>query len=322
MRPCRRSHVSARAVDSSGRAPARPATSPTMTSTSPGSISSPARCAGSSIVRRSSPSRIGPTSTSLPSSSVGQLGVLGAAAQVVGADGEHDRRRRLAASASRRSMNSACSSASAPSVNISSNWSTNTTSGASPAGTRRRRAGQLRRRALARAQRDRAPRLGTGEHAGGQRRQQPGPHQRRLPAARRPDHRQQAGLGDAGHQLGHQPLATEEVGGVGGLEPGQALVGAAGERGHRRACCCAWRPASWARRCSSSRWMPSTPSATSPASASSRPRVAASRSRGCSTRRAARSRATALACSWTSSGTPSVSSATRWTSSAVQPSGS
>ena len=106
-----------------------------------------------------------------------------------------------------------------------------------PRRTAGRHAAQARRQLLGgvgpRAQGDRAPRLGAGEYAGRQRRKEAGAQQRRLPATGRPYYRDQAGLRHAGHQFCHQALAAEEVVGIGGLEPGQALVGATGERGHR-----------------------------------------------------------------------------------------
>ena len=129
-------------------------------------------------------------------------------------------------------MNSSCSVGRRRAVNVSSNWSTNTSTAArSPSRPLVRGGGPAPRRggrpgSMATVRHGSA----AGEDPGGQRRQQAGPHQRRLPAAGGPDHRQQRGLGQAGDQLGDQPLATEEVGGVGRLEPGQALVGAAGER--------------------------------------------------------------------------------------------
>ncbi|MCP9976679.1 hypothetical protein LUX32_02485 [Actinomadura madurae] len=72
--PCRRrSHVDSRACDSSGSVPASWAapgaapgaglTSRSSRSTRPGSSSSPARCAGMTIARRSSSSFMGVTST-------------------------------------------------------------------------------------------------------------------------------------------------------------------------------------------------------------------------------------------------------------------
>ena len=75
----------------------------------------------------------------------------------------------------------------------------------------------------------RAPSLAARQRPDGQSREQPRPHQRGLAAAGGADDGEQAGLGQAGDQLGDEPLAAEEVGGVGLLEPGQALVGAAPE---------------------------------------------------------------------------------------------
>ena len=61
VRPSRRCQSSSSAAESSGRPPGSPATSPTSAETSRGSTRSPARRAGSSIARRSSSRRIGPT---------------------------------------------------------------------------------------------------------------------------------------------------------------------------------------------------------------------------------------------------------------------
>ena len=68
-----------------------------------------------------------------------------------------------------------------------------------------------------------------GQHAAGQRRQQAGAHRRGLPAAGRPDHGEQRRAHEPGDQLGHEPLATEEVLGVGRVERGEPEEGA-----HRR----------------------------------------------------------------------------------------
>ena len=63
VRPSRRCQSSSRAAESSGRPPGSPAMSPISAATSRGSTRSPALRAGSSIARRSSSRRIGPTRT-------------------------------------------------------------------------------------------------------------------------------------------------------------------------------------------------------------------------------------------------------------------
>ena len=61
--PRRRSHVSIKAWEMSGRPPGSSPASSRIASVSPGSSRRPARCAGPSIARRSSARRIGPTRT-------------------------------------------------------------------------------------------------------------------------------------------------------------------------------------------------------------------------------------------------------------------
>ena len=74
-----------------------------------------------------------------------------------------------------------------------------------------------------------APALGSRQHAAGECRQQPRANRRRLPAARRSDHGEQRRAHEPRDQLGDQPLAPEEVLGVGRVERGQP-----GERTDRR----------------------------------------------------------------------------------------
>ncbi len=66
------------------------------------------------------------------------------------------------------------------------------------------------------------PALGAGKDALGERGKQPGADQRGLAAPRRSDDRDQGGADQSRHQVRHQPLAAEEVLGVGGVERRQA----------------------------------------------------------------------------------------------------
>ena len=93
-------------------------------------------------------------------------------------------------------------------------------------------AAELRERALTRSHQHLRPALGAGERSARQRRQEPGADQRGLAAPRRSDDRDQGGADQARHQVRHQPLAAEEVLGVGGVERRQAAEGAdLGRRG-------------------------------------------------------------------------------------------
>ena len=102
------------------------------------------------------------------------------------------------------------------------------------------RASQRRERMIAGAHQDPRPALAPGEHAGGERGQQARAHRGGLAASRRPDDAEQARPRHARDDLGHQPLAPEEVAGVVDVEGLQALVGAAG-RGRARAATVAQR---------------------------------------------------------------------------------
>ena len=90
---------------------------------------------------------------------------------------------------------------------------------------RAQRAGELRERVLARPDEHLAPALAAGQHACGQGREQAGAQHRGLAAARGADDAEQAGADESGNQLGDEPLAAEEVVGIGGLEAGEPLEG-------------------------------------------------------------------------------------------------
>jgi hypothetical protein len=89
--------------------------------------------------------------------------------------------------------------------------------------TRGEHAPELVHRPLARPDEHAPPALAPGQHAAGERGQQPGTQQGRLAAARRADDAEEARAHEAGDELGHEPLAAEEVVGIGGLEAGQAF---------------------------------------------------------------------------------------------------
>ena len=146
-----------------------------------------------------------------------ELRVGGAAAVEVGAHGEHDDRRRRAAARTSAATNSARSASSRQAVNSSSNWSTASTRCHSRASRR-----VARRSSRSGCSPGRITRLGpvlaARQHAAGERGQQPGPHDRRLAAARRADDREQRRADEPRDELGDEPLAPEEVLGVGGVE--------------------------------------------------------------------------------------------------------
>ena len=70
---------------------------------------------------------------------------------------------------------------------------------------------ELAQRMLARAHDHHVPVRAARQHAARQRRQQPGPHDRRLAAPGRPDDPEQRGADEPRDELGHEPLAPEEV---------------------------------------------------------------------------------------------------------------
>ena len=119
-------------------------------------------------------------------------------------------------------MNSARSASSSQTVNVSSNWSTASTT-RPPSGTPGERDAELAHRVRAGAQQRLRPVLAAGQHPAGQRRQQAGAQDRRLAAARRPDDAEQRRADEAGDELGDEPLASEEVARVGDVVGGQAL---------------------------------------------------------------------------------------------------
>ena len=98
----------------------------------------------------------------------------------------------------------------------------------------------LRKHPLKRGQRMRArahqppvPAIGAGEHAARERRQQACSDRRGLPAPRRSDHREERRAHEPRDELGHQPLPTEEVLRVSGVEGGKPQERA--DRGQWRA---------------------------------------------------------------------------------------
>ena len=285
----------------------------------------PARCAGRSIARRSSTSRIGPTSTSLPVISSASSG-----------NDEHNGRggRRgwratttrsgAAASATTWSTNSICSSAIAAGHEqllelVDEHEAGVQPTAVAPAVHRRARLGDLRRRGVTMT--DVQP-PGTGSTPAASAGSSAGPHERRLAAARRADDGEQTGSRQPGDELGDETLAPEEVGGV--VRP-RTRPGPCTGRARRAHVGCptvsADRGAMLARRCSSTCWMPSTLWAISARSPASRACAAAERSAAAPTsRRAARS-AHSLASSCTRNGLPPVSSWSRSMSSVHQPLG-
>ena len=78
-------------------------------------------------------------------------------------------------------------------------------------------------RPLAGAQQHPPPALAARQHSAGERRQEAGAEDRRLAAARRADDAEEAGADEPGDELGDEPLAAEEVLGVGRLEAREPL---------------------------------------------------------------------------------------------------
>ena len=91
VRPSRRSQVARSACESRGRAPGSPATSPSTTSTSPGSSRSPARRAGSVTARRSSSSLIAPSRIWFEATARRELGMRAQLAVEVGPHADRHR---------------------------------------------------------------------------------------------------------------------------------------------------------------------------------------------------------------------------------------
>ena len=87
-------------------------------------------------------------------------------------------------------------------------------------------AGKLRQRVLTWPDQHPPPAFATWQHSGGQSGEEACPEQGGLAAARGAHDAEQAGADEVGDQLGHEPLATEEVVGIGGLEAGETLEGA------------------------------------------------------------------------------------------------
>ena len=229
-----------------------------------------------------------------------QLGIRRAAPVEVGADREHDDGASPAREPSRASsaMNAARSSSSRQAVNVSSNWSTASTT-AVAVGAARRRALSSRSGCSPGPDEHLRPVLAAGQHAVRQGGQQAGPHDRGLAAARRAHDAEQRRADEPGDELGDEPLAAEEVRRVGDLERGEAL-----ERAHHAARSSSPSGASRSRAACSSTTSPASSASIERSSA----RPAAARPATAPTRRAASRRAHWLASSWTRRGTPPLAS--------------
>ena len=215
-------------MDSSGRAPGSPSTSPSSDSTSSGSTNRPTRCAGSLDRAAQFVARQRADEHVVGAEQLRQLGIGGAAAVEVRAHSEQDdgpvaggadeRVRELGA----LGLVLACREQLLELVDCQH---------AVPfARETAGRAAQLAQGLLAGTDHGLRPILAARQHAAGERGQQPGSHDRRLPAPRRADDREQRSADEARHQLGDEPFAPEEVLGVVGLERGETLVWA----DHRR----------------------------------------------------------------------------------------
>ena len=145
--------------------------------------------------------------------------------------------------------------------------------------------GDLRGGLLERSQRMRSgtqhgdrPPLAAGQHAGRERREQAGPQRGRLAAPGRSHDARQRGAGQPRDQLGHEPLAAEEVARVVDVERRQAL-----ERADDTT---STPPSGRCRRACSSTMLPTSSSSTAGAAPGARPRrgSAASRRRAGPTR--------------------------------------
>ena len=235
---CRFCQSSSSAVESSGSAPGSPSTSSTSVSASSGSTRSPTRLAGSSIARRSSEACIGPTSTWLaPSSSASAREGGETAVEVCSHRDRHDG---AALRVGRRAGERVDERGALRLVRLAGGEQLlELVDGEQDAARRRsaRRAPRQRdpsrpRRACAVARRA-AARPGGSALAASARcpaaRRRPVPASRParstddLPLPDGPTMPRKRGADEAGDELGDQPLAAEEVVGVGGLEAGQAL---------------------------------------------------------------------------------------------------
>ena len=210
-------------MDSSGSAPGWPSTSASSASTSSGSTLRPTRSAGRSIARASSSRDIGADEHVVGAEQARQLGVRGAAAVEVGAHGQHhdavfiarDTHEagdelgplRLVRAGGEQLLELVDREDTAPFPS-------------EPAGC----AAKLAQRPLARPDQRLRPAVAPRQDAAREGGQQPGPQHRRLAAPRRSDDREQRCADQARDQLGDQPLASEEVLGVRGVERRQALV--------------------------------------------------------------------------------------------------
>ena len=210
-RPSRSRHCSSSAADSSGRPPGSSSTSPISASVSAGSTRSPARSAGHSIARRSSSRRIGPTSTWWAPTSRPSRSCARALPVEVGAHGQHDLT--VVLHAARRGRPSRSRGVAADREDLLELVDDE-------------QVGAVERRGvLAGADDPHRPALRAGERAARERRQQSGAHRRRLAAPGRTDDGEQRRADQPRDELGHEPLAAEEVLRVRGVEGAEAHVG-------------------------------------------------------------------------------------------------
>ena len=206
------------------RRPLSPATSSTSASTSAGSTSRPARSAGPSIARRSSPRVIGPSSTWFGADEIRQLDVRREAAEEVRAQRDEDRapaardprpprraRRRTLAAHPRRPRREHLLEL----VDRDDEPLARRHAARAPRQLAAERSCELRDRVLARTDDDQLPAV--------ERRHQPGAQQRRLAAPGRADDREQRRAREPRDELVDQPLAPEEELGVGGVERREPL---------------------------------------------------------------------------------------------------
>ena len=221
-------------MDSSGRAPGWPSTSASSASTSSGSTARPTRCAGRSIARRQLVARHRADEHVVGAEQARQLGIGGAAAVEVRAHGEHDDGPGAGGADEPVGELAALLLVLARGEQLLE--LVDRQHGVPLAREAAGRPAQLAQRLLAGTDHRLRPVLAARQHAAGERGQQPGPHDRGLAAARRADDREQRRADEARDQLGHEPLAPEEVLGVVGVERGEALVRADQRPGRRRRC--------------------------------------------------------------------------------------
>ena len=171
---------------------------------------------------------------------------------------------------------------------------------------------QLAHRMLAGPNQHLRPLVAARQDPAGQGGQQSGPHDRGLAAARRSDDAEQRRADRPRDELGDEPLASEEVPGVGDVEAGEAL-----ERAHQRRLVRGEQIGALAGRLE----VDHAPRPAPPRPRRSSARPADARGADAPTRRAAWRRAHALASSCTRPGTPPLvsSSSSTWMSATVRP---